>query len=61
MDTEQFKITYNYSSSETYEDTNHWLVGCEIVLAKTYMGAQKIFKKEHPDYQIKNIEIVYEN
>jgi hypothetical protein len=57
----QFKIKYNYNKSDIYENEDHWLEGCYIVLADTYLEAQEKFHKKFPHNIIKDIEIVFED
>jgi len=56
---EEYKISYNYKTSEIYENQDYWLIGCKIVKAETYSEAQEIFKKNNPcDYEIRDIELL---
>jgi len=57
----QFKVQYNYSKSAIYENEDHWLEGCFILLADTYLEAQEKFYKKFPHNTIKDIEIVMED
>jgi hypothetical protein len=58
---EEFKIKYNYKEEALHEERSHWLVGCEIISAETYIGARDKFKKKYPNCVISDIEIVMEN
>ena len=58
---EQFKISYNYSKDDSETLTQHWLVGCKIIEAETFLEAQEMWEKEHADKTIRDIELVREN
>lgn len=54
----EYKITYNYSHSAIYEDINHWLIGCKIIEAESFIEAQKEFEEKYPSYEIRDIELL---
>ena len=56
----EFKITYNYIIGDYMRNPN-WLIGCKIISAETYIGAQEKFKKECPELTIRNIEQMFED
>lgn len=55
---DEYKVTYNYSTSAVYENNDHWLIGCEIIKAGSYSEAQELFYKMRSNAVIRDIELL---
>lgn len=54
----EYKVTYNYPENDKYEFKTHWLTGCEIIGAESFLEAQNKFRKKYPVYVIRDIELL---